>query len=149
VEAGRGSGPGRRRRKKKETEQIDEAAATLLAQSLKLIAQAETGACDLPCVEARLRDAALGFAAKAVGVAMSGPLQRAAGVGAPSGRRELRAKNILSAVGEVSYTRWYAVDPAGGRGFPADDALGIVCGCTVGVAKGLRSGRPCARRKAA
>ena len=68
---------------------------------------------------------------------MSGPLQRAAGVDAPSGRRELRTKSILSAVGEVSYTRWYAVDPAGGRGFPADDALGIVSGCTPGAAKRL------------
>jgi len=68
---------------------------------------------------------------------MSGPLQRAAGADAPSGRRERRTRNILSAVGEVSYTRWYAVDAARSRGFPADDALGIVCGCTVGAAKRL------------
>lgn len=68
---------------------------------------------------------------------MSGPLQRAAGVGAPSGRKELRTRDILSAVGEVSYSRWYAVDAAGGWGFPADDALGIVCGCTQGAAKRL------------
>jgi len=68
---------------------------------------------------------------------MSGPLQRAAGVDAPPGRRELRTKGILSAVGEVSYTRWYTVDATGGRGFPADDALGIVCGCTPGAAQRL------------
>jgi hypothetical protein len=137
VEVGRGYGPRSRRRKKKEIEQIDEAAVALFAQSLKIIEQAETGTCDLSCVEVRLRDAALGFAAKAVGVAMSGALQRAAGVDAPPGRRELRAKNILSAVGEISYTRWYAVDSAGRRGFPADEALGIVSGCTPGAAKRL------------
>ena len=68
---------------------------------------------------------------------MSGPLQRAAGVDAPPGRRELRTKNILCAAGEVSYTRWYAVDAAGGRGFPADEALGLVCGCTPGAAQRL------------
>ena len=85
----------------------------------------------------RLRDASLEFAATVLGAAMSGPLQRAAGADAPSGRRERRTRNILSAVGEVSYTRWYAVDAARSRGFPADDALGIVCGCTVGAAKRL------------
>lgn len=85
----------------------------------------------------RIRDAALGFAAKMVGAAMSGPLQRAAGVEDPPGRRERRTSGILSAVGEVSYTRWYGVDAQGSRGFPADDALGIVCGCTPGAAKRL------------
>jgi len=68
---------------------------------------------------------------------MSGPLQRFAGVDAPLGRRELRTTSILSAVGEVSYTRWYAMDAVGRRIFPADDALGIVCGCTPGAAKRL------------
>lgn len=93
--------------------------------------------CDLPAVEIRIRDAVLGFAAKVVGATMSGPLQRAAGVNEPAGRRELRTTGILSAVGEVSNTRWYAVDANGARGFPADDALGIVCGCTPGAAKRL------------
>ena len=104
---------------------------------MNVFSQAQTGACDLPAVETRIRDAALGFAAKMVGAAMSGPLQRAAGVDAPAGRRERRTSGILSAVGEVSYTRWYAVDAQGGRGFPADDALGIVRGCTPGAAKRL------------
>ena len=91
----------------------------------------------MPRVEMRLRDASLGFAAKMVGTAMSGPLQRAAGVDAPPGRKELRTRSILSAVGEVSYTRWYSVEAEAGRGFPADDALGLLCGCTPGAAKRL------------
>jgi hypothetical protein len=93
--------------------------------------------CDLPCAETRIRDAALGFAAKMVGTAMSGPLQRAAAVDSPAGRRERRTRSILSAVGEVSYTRWYATDAEGKPDFPADQALGIVCGCTPGAAKRL------------
>lgn len=93
--------------------------------------------CDLQGAETRLRDAALGFAAKMVSTAMSGPLQRAAGVEMPPGRRERRTTGILSAVGEVRYTRWYAVNAKGGLAFPADDALGIVCGCTPGAAKRL------------
>jgi hypothetical protein len=72
-----------------------------------------------------------------VGTVLSGPLQRAAGVDEPPGRRERRTCGILSAVGDVSYTRWYAVDADGKRGFPADEALGIVCGCTPGAAKRL------------
>ncbi len=108
-----------------------------MAEVLKVFSEAQTGACDLPGAETRIRDAALGFAAKMVGAAMSGPLQSAAGVDEPPGRRERRTSGILSAVGEVSYTRWYGVDAQGGRGFPADDALGIVCGCTPGAAKRL------------
>lgn len=68
---------------------------------------------------------------------MSGPLQRAAGVAEPPCRKELRTKSILSAVGEVNYTRWYAVEANGTPGFPADDALGIICGCTPEAAKRL------------
>ena len=102
MEAGGGSGPGRREPKKKEIEQLDGAAATLVAETLNVFAAAQRGACDLPAVETRIRDAALGFAAKIVGAAMSGPLQRAAGVDAPPGRREQRTCGILSAVGEVS-----------------------------------------------
>ena len=68
---------------------------------------------------------------------MSGPLQGAAGVDAPAGRRELRTAGVLSAVGEVSYTRWYVSDADGNRSFPADAALGIVRGCTPGAAKML------------
>lgn len=68
---------------------------------------------------------------------MSGPLQRAAGVDMPPGRLELRTKSILTAVGEVPYTRWYTVDAAGGRNFPADEAFGLVCDCTPGAAKRL------------
>lgn len=68
---------------------------------------------------------------------MSGPLQRAAGVAEPPCRKELRTKSILSAVGEVNYTRWYAVEADGMPGFPADDALGIICGCTPEAAKRL------------
>jgi len=137
VEAGRGSGPRCRGRKKKEFEQIDAAAASLVAQSVGVFSEAQAGVCDLSEVETRLRDAALGFAAKMVGAAMSGPLQRAAGVSTPPGRKERRTSAILSAVGEVSYTRWYGVDAQGKRGFPADEALGIICGCTPGAAKRL------------
>lgn len=68
---------------------------------------------------------------------MSGPLQRAAGVAEPPCRKELRTKSILSSVGEVNYTRWYAVEANGTPGFPADDALGIICGCTPEAAKRL------------
>lgn len=104
---------------------------------MSIFSDAQSGACDLPCAETRLRDAALGFAAKMVGEVMSGPLQRAAGVDALPGRKERRTCGILSAVGEVSYTRWYVADTKGERAFPADDALGIVCGCTPGAAKRL------------
>jgi hypothetical protein len=137
VEAGRRDGPGCRGLKKKDIEQIDGAAATLIAQTVKVFDEAETGACDLPSAETRIRDAALTFAAKMVGTALSGPLQRAAGVDEPPGRREQRTCGILSAVGDVSYTRWYAVGADGKRSFPADEALGIVCGCTPGAAKRL------------
>jgi hypothetical protein len=85
----------------------------------------------------KLREASLSFAAKLVGAAMSGPLQRAAGVAEPPGRKELRTKSILSAVGEVNYTRWYTVEVDGMPGFPADEALGIICGCTPEAAKRL------------
>lgn len=104
---------------------------------MSVFSQAQTGACDLPEVETRIRDAALSFAAKMVGTAMSGPLQRAAGVDMPPGRRERRTSVILSAVGEVIYTRWYGANAEGTRGFPADEALGILCGCTPGAAKRL------------
>jgi hypothetical protein len=72
-----------------------------------------------------------------IGELMSGPLQIAAGVDAPDGRRELRTASVLSSIGEVSYTRWYASDAEGNRHFPADAALGIVRGCTPGAAKML------------
>ena len=104
---------------------------------MNILAAAETGACDLRAAETRLRDTALGFAARMVGLALSGPLQRAAGVDAPPGRREQRTTGILSAVGEVRYTRWYAGDTQGGREFPAEEALGLVCGCTPGAAERL------------
>jgi hypothetical protein len=104
---------------------------------LKVFSEAQAGACDLQGAETRIRDAALGFAAQMVGAAMSGPLQHAAGVDAPPGHRERRTRVILSAVGEVRYTRWYATDAEGSRSFPADEALGIVCGCTPGAAKRL------------
>ncbi len=108
-----------------------------MAQTLNICSDAQTGACDLASAETRLRDAALGFAAKMVGEVMSGPLQRAAGVDMPPGRKEQRTCSILSAVGEVSYTRWYTVVSNGERDFPADEALGIVSGCTPGAAKRL------------
>ena len=72
-----------------------------------------------------------------VGEVMSGPLQRAAGVDAPSGRKERRTCRVLSAVGEVGYTRWYVMDQKGKMALPADDALGIVSGCTPEAAKRL------------
>lgn len=68
---------------------------------------------------------------------MSGPLQRATATDAPNDRRERRTKAIISGVGEVRYTRWYTVDSKGERRFPADEALGIIGGCTPGAAKRL------------
>lgn len=122
---------------KKEIQQVDAAAGTLIAETLKILSDAEAGTSDLAGAEMRIRDVALSYAAKMVGTIMSGPLQRATGVDAPTDRREQRTRSILSAVGEVSYTRWYAVDPKGKRSFPADEALGIICGCTPGAAKRL------------
>ena len=104
---------------------------------MSVFADADAGKCNLSDAETRFRDAAIGFAAKMMGTALSGPLQRAAGVDLPLGRREQRTTGILSAVGEVRYTRWYAGASSGSRGFPADDALGLVCGCTPGAAKQL------------
>lgn len=95
-----------------------------------MFTDAQAGASDLATAEKRLRNAALGFAAKMVGEVMSGPLQRAAGVDTPPGRREKRTCSILSSVGHVDFTRWYASAPNGTRTFPADDALGIIRGCT-------------------
>lgn len=104
---------------------------------MKVFEEAQTGACDLSGAETSLREAALDFTAQMVGTLMSGPLQCAAGVDAPLGRRERRTCSILSAVGAVRYSRWYAVDPKGRRHFPADEALGLVCGCTPEAAKRL------------
>ena len=95
----------------------------------------EAGGTGLPEAEGRVRTAALGFAARVVGEILSGPAQRAAGVEAPAGRRGRRETKILSSVGEVSYSRAYATGPDGRRGFPADRALGITCGCTPAAAK--------------
>ena len=65
---------------------------------------------------------------------MSGPLQEALGVAAPVGRRGNRTTNVLTTVGEVSYTRAYVRDAREGGHFPADEALGLVRGCTPGAA---------------
>lgn len=104
---------------------------------MRTAADSQAGACSLAQAETRVRDSALAFAAKMIGQLMSGPLQSAAGVDLPEGRRELRTTGILSSVGEVSYTRWYASDDESNRNFPADDALGVVRGCTPGAAKML------------
>lgn len=104
---------------------------------MRTAADAQAGACGLAQAESRIRDAALSFAARTLGELMSGPLQSAAGVDAPAGRRERRTAGVLSAVGEVSYTRWYVSGGDGNRTFPADAALGIVRGCTPGAAKML------------
>ena len=104
---------------------------------MRTAADSQAGSCGLAQAETRIRDSALAFAAKMIGQLMSGPFQSAAGVDLPEGRRELRTANILSSVGEVSYTRWYASDTEGNRHFPADTALGIVRGCTPGAAKML------------
>ncbi len=84
-----------------------------------------------------MRDGALAFAAKCLGSLLSGPVQRALQVDQPGGRRELRTTSILSAVGDVQYTRWYVSHPDGQRGFPADAAIGLVAGCTPGAAARL------------
>jgi len=70
-----------------------------------------------------------------VGALMSGPLQQAAGVDAPAGRRGTRTTTILSSVGEVSYTRAYVKGPGEQWAFPSDLAMGILCGCTPTSAK--------------
>ena len=84
-------------------------------------------------MEGDLRSAALSFAAKALGALMSGPLQQAAGVDAPAGRRGTRTETVLTSVGDVPYTRAYV--PGGDRPFPADEELGLVCRCTPSAAK--------------
>ena len=66
---------------------------------------------------------------------MSGPLQQAAGVDAPAGRRGRRETTILSCVGNVTYSRAYVPGNGPSERFPADDALGLVCGCTPAAAK--------------
>jgi len=131
VEARRGRG----RRGKKNGAGYDEAAAALNARSAGVTEDAGAGRCGLAEAEGLIREAALGFAARVVGSILSGPAQRAAGVDAPPGRRGLRETTILSGVGEVSYSRAYVTGPDGKRGFPADRALGITCGCTPAAAK--------------
>lgn len=120
---------------KKNAARYDEAAAALIAESLAVSDGVEAGAAGLPEAEGRVRAAALGFAARVVGEILSGPAQRAAGVEAPEGRRGRRETKVLSSVGEVSYTRAYTRGPDGRRGFPADRALGITCGCTPAGAR--------------
>jgi hypothetical protein len=61
---------------------------------------------------------------------MSGPLQEALGVAAPAGGRGSKTINVLTSVGKVSYTRAYVRDTKAGGRFPADEALGLVRGCT-------------------
>ena len=130
-----GTGRGDVRPGKKNAARYDEAAAALIAESLAVSDCVEAGGAGLPEAEGRVRTAALGFAARVVGEILSGPAQRAAGVEAPAGRRGRRETKILSSVGEVSYSRAYATGPDGRRGFPADRALGITCGCTPAAAK--------------
>ncbi len=107
----------------------------MIAESLAVSEGVEAGGVGLPAAECRVRAAALGFAVHVVGAILSGPAQRAAGVAAPAGRRGRRETKILSSVGEVSYSRAYAEGADGKRGFPADRALGITCGCTPSAAK--------------
>lgn len=86
-------------------------------------------------MEGDLRTVALGFTAKVLGALMSGPLQQAADVDAPAGRRGTRTTTILSSVGEVSYTRAYVPGSGSQSRFPADEALGLICRCTPSAAK--------------
>ena len=101
---GRGAAA-RRPEKKTALGHIEAAALDLVGAAVKAEADARSGARDLGGVEGDLRAAALSFAAKVLGTLMSGPLQQAAGVDAPSGRRGARTTAILASVGEVSYTR--------------------------------------------
>jgi hypothetical protein len=107
----------------------------LIAESRAVTEGVEAGRCGLAEAEGQVRAAALGFAAKVVGSILSGPVQRAAGVDTPPGRRGMRKTRVLSSVGMVSYSRAYVTGPAGKRGFPADLALGITRGCTPAAAK--------------
>ncbi len=66
---------------------------------------------------------------------MSGPLQEAACVAAPPGRRGKRSTTIFTAVGDVRYERCYVRLPDGKSCFPADEALGVVEKCTPMGAK--------------
>ena len=68
---------------------------------------------------------------------MSGPLQEALGVTSPVGSRGSRTTSVLTSVGEVSYTRAYVRDAREGSHFPADEALGLVRGCTPTAAMTL------------
>ena len=107
----------------------------LIAQSLSVVDGVESGSCGITEAECKLREAALLFAAEVVGVILSGPAQRAAGVDAPPGSRGTRTVGILSSVGEVSYTRAYVREAEEAERFPADMALGVTCGCTPAAAK--------------
>ncbi len=118
------------------SERIRAAALDLVGVAVKAEANARSAARDLGEVEGDLRAAALSFAAKVLGTLMSGPLQQAAGVDAPSGRRGTRTTTILASVGEVSYTRARVPGSAPQPRFPADEALGLICRCTPGCALG-------------
>jgi len=131
---GRGAAA-RRPEKKTALGHIEAAALDLVGAAVKAEADARSGARDLGGVEGDLRAAALSFAAKVLGTLMSGPLQQAAGVDAPSGRRGARTTAILASVGEVSYTRARVPGSGPQPRFPADEALGLVCRCTPSAAK--------------
>ena len=107
----------------------------LVCAAVKAEADARSAARDLSELEGDLRKAALGFAAKVLGTLMSGPLQQAAEVDAPAGRRGTRTTTILTSVGEASYTRAYVLGSGSQPHFPADDALGLICRCTPAAAK--------------
>ena len=65
---------------------------------MRTAADSQAGACGPAQAESRVREAALSFAARTLGELMSGPLQSAAGVDAPAGRREQRT--------DLSGQRW-------------------------------------------
>jgi len=121
--------------KKTSSGQIEEALVELVAAAAKAEVDAKSAARDLGELEGDLRTAALGFAAKVLGALLSGPLQRAAGVDTPTGRRGTRTTTILTSVGDVPYTRAHVPGCGSGPRFPADEALGLVCRCTPAAAQ--------------
>lgn len=96
---------------------------------------AREGSKELGQIEPELREAALGCVTHVLGALMSGPLQEAAGVASPPGKRGKRTVEVLTSAGPVSYSRAYVRLPDGTNAFPADELFGIVRGCTPSAAK--------------
>lgn len=107
----------------------------MINHTVKAAEEAASGSVDLATLELNLRDASLKFARQVLGGLMSGPLQEAAGIYMPAGRRGERTTTIFTSVGRVNYRRHYIPQADGKSCFPADEAFGLVEKCTPMGAK--------------